>query len=775
MFSSVVAAGKRTLSPGYQKEKVTVVGREVKCHLCGNIFMSDSNFCRKCGTRRPDITKKQRIGNTEVDDRLILVCSAVRDDDTPEAVKEISNDEKPGDIADSLAMLANGAKDSLGPKASERDEFQVETTKMIGKVLTDIKGRHERIIKELTAKWEAAKREVEKRTKERDSAKQRRDVAAEVVRKCEIELQKAVEKCMECKRILAERESELQVAIGDWEHEKRILEDWKQLLKDTYWRMKEGNVAPAEVEQLLNRLIPFLSTTWGKKYNMEECMLGALAPALREQNKSDRCDWCQEVFIWFEDEHNKKVEKPIAYMQKALRDQEARIAAAYKLVVTATAARDAAEVQRHQACDIEVPAAQKKLDQAMIALEKAEEDLRLAEDALREAERVRDEWRYKLDAAEAAYDRFLKGPWEAYEWLMKQEDGHYTDVTLKEIITYREYPEPIPPKVTSVDGGIDDGYSSVSHPCKEMLKNMSPSSLGPPSKRNHRQDATNTMIEKVLRRVLQKKEKDVVDAQAEVAKALAEEARCKKAMDDATISYEAAQKRYEEAQKRLADAQRRCAEATEAMHLAQIAVDQQQSVVDHLHQTLLAWEDAFKFHFVPLRDGPGVPQAHNHLNALKVLFDFWGEPYEFEECLLASFRSAATETPENRHSWCKKVFAEVERLWKAPVDKLKLELAAAQKKLAELQADLDKKKIIQDQVCNKEVPAAQAALDKAYDDMMKAKEVLDAAIAAWNKAKEWREVKDYELQLAKDALQRFKDGPWADFKWLCSHEKEKLH
>jgi hypothetical protein len=225
------------------------------------------------------------------------------------------------------------------------------------------------------------------------------------------------------------------------------------------------------------------------------------------------------------------------------------------------------------------------------------------------------------------------------------------------------------------------------------------------------------------------------------------------------------------AHKKYEDACERCRIARQEVAVATAERDQAQSEVNHLRMTLESWQDAYDHHFVPLRDGPGVPKADSHLAALRPLFQLWGEPYEFEECLLGGFYPSAHETPDQRHSWCKKVVAEVDRLWREPMRVKKAELTKAEMFLVEKQKILDRCLEVEDRVCNREVAAAEKEVQRCTEAVIKAREVLAAAEVVWQQAESYREQCQHELDMAEQDLKRFLDY-WAAYQWLMSERSD---
>merc|ERR1719424_2016200 len=613
----------------FEETQGAVVGRELQC-TCGNMFMPDSNFCRRCGAKRADVLKKVRVkspprrGGSEVDDRLRIVCAFLRDSQTEEAVHDpVKECTRP-----SLYMLANGTRDCLGPTKSSRDKHQCKTVELIGEIFKDVAKMHE-------IKIAAAKKNLQDALEEL-KRRQFREVDI-CTKQAEEEYNQALAECQRCRDILAERERELLDALAILHAKEDELDFWLKLHAECYIPLVGGKLNAQQVEAHLNTLVPKLheGTGLGKQWGFEDCLMGAFSPASREreQNLTERCDYNKGVFS----EMDKAWTTWFAHLK-------AEVAKAKRGVPDRLAARDAAEQRRYQACEVVV--AQKEAALRAVEKRKMEERERwaLAHQRVIEQEQVVATCEYELKICEDAYEYYKSTEYAAYLWLCAQESGVYNHNDYVQTVT--DLQGEVLHKVEMVQTGLSEG--DVSRETITMLTVMAPSSLGRGKcLKNRRQATVNGQIGEVLDQVIQTKKRRVAAAHAALAAA-----KTTRKIERAS-ELEVDRRKYD-------DACERCRMARAEVAAATAERDQAQSEVDHLRMTLESWQDVYDHHFVPLRDGPGVPKADSHLAALRPLFQQWGEPYEFEECLLGGFYPAAHETPDQRHSWCKKVLAEVD-------------------------------------------------------------------------------------------------------------------
>merc|ERR1712187_1028990 len=81
---------------------------------------------------------------------------------------------------------------------------------------------------------------------------------------------------------------------------------------------------------------------------------------------------------------------------------------------------------QHQACEVDVPQAEARLNAAMAQLQKDQEELRIVMVELSEAETKVFTAQSNKTAAQNALDHYLNVVWEAYQWLVSDKNpGDY--------------------------------------------------------------------------------------------------------------------------------------------------------------------------------------------------------------------------------------------------------------------------------------------------------------------------------------------------------------
>jgi len=758
MFSSLRASGYSPAKRSIEESQGVRAGRETKC-ICGNVFMPDSDFCRKCGRKRADVMQQKvaKTSGSEVDDRLKIVCAFLRRPETEAAVEDPNAES----TQSSLFMLANGTRDCLGPKKSSRDKHQTKNEQLIGEIFKFMAKAYELKIDLAKKALDHSHVHLVHRKGERDTEEKRVDVCTAALKEAEFQYNMALDECQKRRDELAERERELADAEAILRAAQDVYDFWQRLHDEQYKSLVKGDLNPTQVETNLNMLVPKLheGTGLGKKWGFEDCLMGAFSPASREQNLSDRCDYCKNVF----NEMDKGWKMWLDHLK-------AEVEKAKRVVAECKAARDAAEQRRYQACDVLVPQKEAALREAEKQLAEAKDKydhthhrvLTNCDDGSERVVELRDK---NHEVHKETYEYFKDTEYAAYLWLCDQESGVYNHHDYVQISEYNE--GEVLEKVKLVQRGLSEG--EVSRECIDMLTFMAPLSLGPTKTlRAARQGTVNGQIGEVLDQVVNTKRRRVAKAQTVLAAAKAKEADAETKKKAAENELKRKESELEIAHKKYEDACERCRIARQEVAVATAERDQAQAEVDHLLMILASWQDAYDHHFVPLRDGPGVPKADSHLGVLKPVFSQWGEKYEFEDCLLAGFYSAAHDTTEQRHSWCKKVVAEVDRLWKEPVRVKKAELTKAELVLVEKQKILDRALEVQERVCNREVPAAEKDVQRCTDAVLKAREILAEATVVWNEAVAYRETCQRELDDAEADLKRFLDY-WAAYQWLLNN------
>eukprot|EP00403_Amphidinium_massartii_P034439 CAMPEP_0178438336 /NCGR_PEP_ID=MMETSP0689_2-20121128/35537_1 /TAXON_ID=160604 /ORGANISM="Amphidinium massartii, Strain CS-259" /LENGTH=738 /DNA_ID=CAMNT_0020060729 /DNA_START=22 /DNA_END=2239 /DNA_ORIENTATION=- len=695
------------------------------CPKCGNIFKEDSNFCRRCGVKRARLSadsppesgehmspftwmkrvlthhsdepaKRPRHFESDLHRRLVTV------------VDEVSSDAS----CDAESMVLRAECTALATPKKSRNGFENEACGILGKTLTKKKQALQSDITEKEKKRAAGDAAVKVAETNKAGAARAVEEAKEGFNSA----RKAVSDIAGRKKPKDEEMSHAHAALttaqGNLKTAQHELEEVEDLYSKNFVVLKEGTAGGKSAEdKLLRALLPHL-----EKWGGEDCLLAGFTPAVHHQ-KTARGAWCTKV-----------VDAVELLFNKPRDEAKAKVAEAQKAVDSAS--QECERIKRES--DLlakELAKAEARQTEASSSVSAKEAELSKAEGLLASSKAELAVLVDNLDSSKSKLQSFDDGVMADFQWLSDHNEAegdtldHATLTSLLQI-KHHHVPDSLDDKgearVKKVRDKLEDPSAvtgDISKRTLAMLSDLAGGAVGPSAA--DRKDAQKAGAD-MIRRALRSRQSSLLaqlDKAAKDAKYSAEQlqqfkgAEGPKLLEEELASKAKLVERAEDAQKKA------CGAAVDTAEVAEKEAAQKYSAMS---AEAKAAEDAFKEHFLPLKDGSCASdrEVRQHLSACNGLLESW----KCEDCLVAGFAPAAGHKPDVRGTWCKKVMEEIEKMFKA-------ETAKAAGKLATASSELNAKKqeLADAKARCSEAKNRLAAAQKEHQDVQQ----LQSSVLSW--------------------------------------------
>lgn len=643
--------------------------------------------------------KRFRGEQTKVDEKIQIVSDAVG--------------ATPGRQEACLHMLVSMCAGGLGPAHNERDDFQRDGVTMIGRALNLIEEYIMKVISELEMKLSQAKDVVvglEDRQKILEANLRQAQEVSSMKGQAVTDAKKACDEALQQKRAIQNslKKAEADMAVAS--REKAFVEDlynshFLPLMNGNFTGLSEANM---HIDALRSPL-----QSWG----CEDCLLAGFCESARHTLK-ERKEWC-----------TRSMQGVDQFFQKPLQDAEAKYLESKEVVERLRRDLRAAEDlcaerdEAHSRAVEELQQARMTENQCAEELNALRKELQAAIYAVKDASR-------KLEDKKAELQGFKDGPLEAYNWLKDNAiKGQYETVSRPRLL-YQHDPQ-VSEKVKIVTNALER-YALQTVPCKDMLSNSVPGSLGTAkNERDEFQDESVDMVGRALQLIIVELERQVSELELKLQQAKDAQAAVEMRKHEAVQRLQDAKQVTEMKGKLAVEAKNALDEASKEKRIAQQNVSTAEGKFRQAEGEKAYREDLYNNHFLPLKNGQfaSVVEANSHIDVLRPALSKWG----IEDCLLAAFQEASRKLPKDRRDWCTRTMEGVDEFFQKPLQDAEMTWRASKEEL---------------EARRRELQTAESVLAKAQADHQHSLQELQAARAAESEAEKLLAVIEKELRTA---------------------------